>query len=74
MDNVCCVLLQPLPFNGFMVDDDEDNEDDVMSDTAEDLSVKDPDAVTRAKALAGDDTAKSGCAGLDLETGKVSKI
>jgi hypothetical protein len=58
--------MQPLPFNGFVVEDEED-EDDIMSD---DLSVKDPDASTRNK----DDSARTGCEGLDVETGKVSSV
>jgi hypothetical protein len=58
---------QPLPFNGFVVKEEED-EDDVMSD---DLSVKDLDASGMGKAPGVDDSARSGSEGLDVETGKV---
>jgi hypothetical protein len=79
-----CFALQPLPFSGFVVEDDQEEED--ASDCTDDPSVgKDPSARGGSAAAAGegsvngkpvgttDNSARGGCEGLDVEIGKVSK-
>ncbi|WIA21511.1 hypothetical protein OEZ85_000714 [Tetradesmus obliquus] len=80
---VVVVLRQPLPFDGFMVDEEEDDE---QSEGTEDPSVsgKDPSArgsssgaavsgegSSRGKPVGADDSARGGCEGLDVEAGKL---
>eukprot|EP00883_Tetradesmus_obliquus_P012903 jgi/Sobl393_1/5802/SZX75346.1 len=80
---VVVVLRQPLPFDGFVVDEEEDDE---QSEGTEDPSVsgKDPSArgsssgaavpgegSNRGKPVGADDSARGGCEGLDVEAGKL---